>query len=170
MRKILFWFFSMFLFLTLPAVAQHSHGGGGGHSGGGHSGGGRSSGGNHNGGNRGGERQHNNVQRGGHENRGHEARGESRNHWNGRRFDHDYFFGHWGREHRFFWGRCNWWGPRFYVGSYFWYNDAYFVIVEPIPADWYDDEVYVDEPYDNGVYYLVNPLYPSMMVRLGVRF
>ncbi len=165
MRKILFWLFSMFLFLTLPAVAQHNHGGG-------RSGGGRSSGGNHNNGNNhnrgGGERQHNNVRRGGHESRGQEARGESRNHWDGRRFDRDYFRGRWGRDNHFYWGRCNWWGPRFYVGSYFWYNDAYFVIVEPIPYDWYNDEVYVDEI--DGVYVLVNPLYPGVYFRLGVRF
>ena len=167
MRKILFWLFSMFLFLTLPAVAQHNQGGGGRNNGGGHS-----SGGNHGGGNRGnrggGGRQHNNVQRGGHENRGHEARGERRNHWDGRHFDRGYFRGHWGRDHSFYWGRCNWWGPRFYVGSYFWYNDAYFVIVEPVPYDWYDGEVYVDEV--DGFYYLVNPMYPDVMIRLDVRF
>jgi len=165
MRKILFWLFSMFLFLTLPALAQRNQGGG-------HNGGGRSSGGNHSGsvrGNRGGgERQHNNVQRGRRENRGHEARGERRNHWEGRRFDHDYFRGRWGRDHHFFWGRCVWYGPRFYVGSFFWYDGAYFVIVEPVPDYWYDDEVYVDET-DSG-YVLVNPLYPGVYFRLNVQF
>jgi len=54
------------------------------------------------------------------------------------------------------------------VGSYFWYNDAYFVIVEPVPYDWYDGEVYVDEV--DGFYYLVNPMYPDVMIRLDVRF
>lgn len=159
MRKILFWLFSMFLFLTLPALAQHNRGGGGGHNGGGHS-----SGGNHNGG----ERQHNNVQRGRRENRRHEARGERRNHWDGRRFDRDYFRGHWGDGNRFYWGRCNWWGPRFYVGSYFRYNDVYFVILEPVPDYWYDDVVYVDEI--GNEYVLVNPLHPGVYFRLDVRF
>lgn len=166
MRKILFWLFSMFLFLTLPAFAQHNHGGG-------HNGGGRS--GTHNGGNRGGgvqrggERHGGNAQRGGRENRGHEARGERRNHWDGRRFDRSYFRGHWGRGNRFYWGRCQWWGPRFYVGSYFWFNDGYWVIVDPIPYDWYNDEVYVDW-IDGYGYVLVDPNYPAAFVRIDVRF
>ncbi len=161
MRKILFWLFSIFLFLTLPAFAQHNRGGdrnNGNHSGGNRGGSVR----------RGGERHGGNAQRGGHENRGHEARGERHNRWEGRRFDHDYFRGRWGREHHFYWGRCVWYGPRFYVGSFFWYNDAYFVVVEPIPYDWYDDEVYVDET-DSG-YVLVNPRYPGVYFRLNVQF
>jgi hypothetical protein len=172
MRKIMFWLFSMFLFITLPVFAQHGggHGGGGSHGGGSHGGGshgggggyhggGGSHGGGHQGGQRGGESH---GQRGG-------SRGEARGHFNGGRFDHEYFRGHWGDGNRFYWGRCNWWGPRFYVGSYFWFNDAYWTIVDPIPYDWYDDEVYV-EWVDGYGYVLVNPNYSGVYYRVGVRF
>src|SRR5208282_6666360 len=81
MRKILFWLFSMFLFVTLPAFAQH--GGGGRGNGGGNRGGngGHQASQPHNGGRRGGgQRQAHNERRG--ERRGggerHEQRGEAR--------------------------------------------------------------------------------------------
>ena len=118
MRKTLLWMFSTLLFLTLPALAQH-----GGHASGGHSSGG---GGFH------GSQSHGSAQpqRGG-EQRGGQARGEQREHhdlssqrhegyhysgggaargyWRGDRYDHDYFRAHWGYDHRFYWGHCNWW-------------------------------------------------------------
>ena len=152
MRKSLFWLFSTFLFFTLPVYAQHStggsHGGGGTHGGSQHGG---------------------NVHAGGAVHQGVQQRSAhsriSRGHFHNGRFDHGYFAGHWGAGNPFFWGECRWWGPRFGIGSWFWYNDAYFVILEPIPSDWYDDEVYVDE-YDGG-YVLVNPMYTG--VHFGVR-
>lgn len=177
MRKIMFWLFSMFLFVTLPAFAQRGNHGGGNHggNGGGHAahGGGQHSGGQRGGGEARGQRGEPHGQRGEargeRRERGRGERGEARGHFDGRRFDHDYFRGHWGDGNRFYWGRCNWWGPRFYVGSYFWFNDAYWTIVDPIPYDWYDDEVYVDW-VDGYGYVLVNPLYPGVYFHVGVRF
>ncbi len=93
---------------------------------------------------------------------------ESRRHYDGRHFDHAYFRGHWGRYHPFFWGNVWWYGPRCYPNSWFWYDGAYFTILEPIPDPWCYDEVYVDEY--NGDYVLVNPVYPGVYFRLGVRF
>lgn len=177
MRKTMFWLLSMFLFATLPALAQHHGNAGGGRvsNGGGHvaiphseprvSG-----------------AQHGNVQRGDRagrverhdpstfNHRGyHYDDGGARAHFNGGRFDHHFFADHWGFDHRFYWGHCNWYGPRFYVGSYFWYGGAYFVIVDDIPDFWYDDEVYVD--YVDGYgYALINPVYPGIRYHVNVRF
>lgn len=163
MRKILLWIFSAFLFTTLPAFAQH-----GGHA----SGGGR--------GFSGGHQVHSEVRSGGARGyRGegretahygyHYSQGSGRAYWHGGRFDRDYFVGHWGVGNRFYFGRCNWWGPRFGVGSYFWYNGAYFTIIDPVPAYWYDDEVYVDWVDDYG-YVLINPTFPGVYYHVGVRF
>lgn len=105
-----------------------------------------------------------------HEMRGyHWGGGHVRDHWDGRRFDNDYWGRHWGRDHRFFWGHCAWYGPRFYPGSYFWYNGVYFVIIEQVPDYWYDEEVYV-EYVDGYGYALVNPLFPGIRYHIGVRF
>ena len=93
---------------------------------------------------------------------GHDREFERRDHWNGRRFDDDYFRGHWGNEHRFYWHHCRWYGPRFMVGSRFYYGGGWFIIVDPIPDYWGDDYVYIDDI--DGVYYLVNPLYPQRIV------
>lgn len=185
MRKTLYWLFTALLFATLPALAQRNSG----HESHGNSFHGAVSGHTQFHGNAGvrqhgngerpnvGVRQRGNDSRGGEQPRGYQGRGynyshgrgvETHNqHWDGRHFEHGYFGQHWGHDHRFFWGRCNWWGPRFGVGSWFWYNDAYFVIVDPIPDYWYDDEVYVDE-YD-GAYYLMDPLYPGVRFALRVR-
>ncbi len=203
MRKLLFWLFSLFLFVTLPALAQvKEHGSSSGHQA---SGGQRSRNSGHASEQRqrqsghasetGGQsdrarvRSHSNInnnrqgngsrinndshrginsgRRSGEVRGGREARG--RDHYDGRRFDRGWFGGHYGRGNYFYWGRCEWFGgPRFGVGSWFWFNDAYFVILEPIPYDWYDDEVYVDE-YGDG-YVLINPRYPGVYFRVGVRF
>jgi hypothetical protein len=173
MRKTMFWLLSTFLFLALPALAQHP-GGGGGHSGGGHSGGSHGGsahasaphgGGGHSGGQRSGR---GNAQREVPHQGYHYAQGNARDHWRGGRFDRDYFVGHWGYGNRFWWGRCNWWGRPYWVGSYFWFNDGYFEIVDVVPVDWYDGEVYVDE-YDGG-YYLMNPDFPGVRILVRVRF
>ena len=180
MRKLLFSFIAFLMLLFTPAAfAQH-----GGHAGGGsHGGGSHQASQPHNGGQRGGgERQAHNEQRGErrgggerHEQRG-EARGEARGrseareHFNGGRFDHEYFRGHWGEGNRFYWGRCEWFGgPRFGVGSWFGFGGGYWSIVEPIPYWWYDDEVYV-EWVDGYGYVLVDPNYPGVYFRVGVQF
>jgi len=163
MRKMFLWLFSAVLFLTLPALAQH-----GGHASGGSHGFGGGRGDAH-------ATQHAQapVAHGGaraalpHSGY-HYSTGGARAAWRGGRFDHEFFVGHWGAYHPFYWGACNWWGPRFYPGSYFWFGGAYFVIVDPIPDYWYDDQVYVDE-YDGG-YWLVNPLYPGVRFAVTVRF
>jgi hypothetical protein len=165
MRKLLFSFIAFLMLLFTPAAfAQHGgHGGGGSHGGGGHQGGNsgfhQGSGGSRRGGEPAQHQQHFNNNRGEYRyNRGNEAR----NRWDGRRFDNDYFRGHFGRDHGFYWGHCAWYGPRFYVGSRFWYGGAWFVIVDPVPDFWGDTDVYVDEI--DGVYYLVNPLYGTRIV------
>lgn len=186
MRKTMYWLFSMILFAALPAFAQH----GGGHaSGGGHGYSGHASSGGHaqaaprSGGTRNVQNNHTNVQnnrtvinnhttvvnnyRGG--GYGGFRSGEARGYWRGGRFDHEYFGAHWGGYNRFYFGNCVWFGgPRWGIGSYFWFNGAYFSIVDPVPYGWYDDEVYVDDI--DGVYYLVNPSFPGVLIRVGVRF
>lgn len=94
---------------------------------------------------------------------------EARDRWDGRRFDHDYFRGHYGRDHVFFWGHCGWYGRPYYVGSRFQYGGAWFVIVDPLPDYWIlDDGYYIDEYGDE--YYIINPLYPGVRVRVSVYF
>lgn len=99
----------------------------------------------------------------------HWGQGRAREHWDGRRFDHDYWDHHYGERHRFFWNHCQWYGPRFYPGSYFWYSGVYFVIVEPVPDYWDNDEVYV-EYFDGYGYALVNPMYPGVHYRIDIQF
>lgn len=96
------------------------------------------------------------------------GRFEARDRWDGRRFDRGYFGNHYGRDHRFYWEHCRWYGPRFYPGSRFWYGGAWFVIVDTIPDYWGDEEVYIDEI--DGVYYLVNPTYPGARFVVTVVF
>ncbi len=194
MRKAMYWLFSMILFAALPAAAQHGSHGGGHASSGGHSQA-HASAQPHNGG--GAKVQNNHTQVNNHttvnnqhttvnerttiiqQNRtvnnyhgggyGGFRSGEARGYWRGGRFDHAYFGSHWGGYNRFYFGNCVWFGgPRWGIGSYFWFNGAYFSIVEPVPFGWYDDEVYVDDI--DGVYYLVNPSYPGVYIRVGVRF
>jgi hypothetical protein len=97
-------------------------------------------------------------------------RGEFRRHWDGRRFDHEFFESHWGERHRFYWNHCGWYGPRFYVGSYFWYDGAYFEIVDTVPSYWYDDPIYVVYDEACGCYYVVDPVYPGVRIHVGIRF
>jgi len=164
MRKFLFWILSAFLFVSLPALAQRN---GGGHAqarGNGHA-----------------VEQHAAPARGEAHTEGRGARdtahaqyhysqgGSARAYWRGGRFDHNYFVGHWGSGNRFYWGSCNWYGPRFGVGSWFWFNGAGFEIIDPIPPYWYDGEVYV-EYVDGYGYVLVNPTFPGVYYHVGVRF
>src|SRR5208282_5619866 len=155
---------ALILFLAVPfALAQH----GGGHASGGHASGGHA-------GFNGGHAQvhapapavHEHGGAGYSYSRG-DVHGGARAHWNGGRFEDHYFVSHWGASNRFYWGGCTWYGPRFYPGSYFWYNGAYFTIVDQIPDYWDDGEVYVD--YDDG-YWLINPMYPGVRYAVTVRF
>ena len=97
-------------------------------------------------------------------------REEHREHWDGRRFDHEYFESHWGRRHPFYWNHCGWYGPRWVVGSYFWYDGVYFEVIDPIPPYWYDGQVVIvyDEYCD--CYYAVNDAYPGVRIHIGIRF
>jgi len=99
-----------------------------------------------------------------------EPRGEFQHHWDGRRFDHDFFETHWGRNHPFYWSHVGWYGPRYRIGSYFWFNGIYFSIVEPIPPYWYDDAITVIWDEDCGCYYAVNDRYPGVRIHIGIRF
>lgn len=177
MRKSFLMLFATLLFAALPAFAQHGNHGGGHSSGGGRATGGHES---HNSGtarnasnsshgSRGEQREHHDLSNQRHEGYHFNRGGSARGNWRGDRYDHDYFRSHWGAEHRFYWGHCNWWGPRFVVGSYFWYGGGYWVIVDEIPYDWYDDEVYV-EYVDGYGYALINPTFPGVYYHVGVRF
>jgi hypothetical protein len=97
-------------------------------------------------------------------------RGDIRRHWDGRHFDHEFFESHWGYGHRFFWGHCGWYGPRWGLGSYFWYDGLYFEIVDTIPYDWYDAEVAIIYDPVCDCYYAVNPVYPGVRIHVGIRF
>src|SRR5271154_3371433 len=166
MRKTFLMLFATLLFAALPAFAQH----GGGHASGGHASAGHANGGGHgfSGGSRA-EASHPAARTGAGYNysRG-DAHGFARAHWVNGRFEDHFFAAHWGGYNRFYFGGCNWGGPQFYVGSYFWYNGAYFEIVDPIDPLWYDEEVYVD--YYDGGYYLVNPFRPGIRFAVRVRF
>jgi hypothetical protein len=162
MRKLA-WIFAVLMGFSLPALAQRGQRGQQGH------------GGHEQRGNGGGERnrvareprehrdhvrEHRDEyrERGHHRDRDRDVRG----HFDGRRFDHDYFRERWGADHRFYWHHCRWYGPRFYVGSRFYYSGVWFVIVDPVPDYWGDGDVYIDDI--DGVYYLVNPLYPQRII------
>jgi len=143
--------FAVLMAFSLPALAQHRGGGGGGHWGGGRE-----------------PHEHTQAIRQYHQAyRGHGSP-EIRDHWDGRRFDRAYFGAHWGYGHQFYWYHCRWWGPRFVVGSRFYYGGAWFMIVDPIPDYWGDGYVYIDDI--DGVYYLVNPLYPGTHIVVNVVF
>jgi hypothetical protein len=159
MRKMFLMLFATLLFAALPALAQH------GHASGGHASSGHGFGVSHPAATQSHPATHAgagyNYARG-------DEHGGARAHWVNGQFQEHYFRYHWGVYNRFYWGGCNWWGPRFAVGSYFWYNGAYFVIVDPVDPLWYDEEVYVD--YYDGGFYLVNDLYPSVRFAVTVRF
>ena len=95
-----------------------------------------------------------------------EVRGRGHRGWDGRRFERSYFDHHYGRGHHFRWDRCRWSGPRFYIGSFFLYGDFWFVIVDPVPPYWYGGDVYVEDM--DGNYYILNPMYPGIAIRVNV--
>jgi hypothetical protein len=181
MKKTLFSLVFALLVLAVPAFGQGNHGGGRGNGGGG---GGRGDGGRH------AQSQPRHDDRGrsyqrndrreerefhaNHEERGYHYsehdRGEFRRHWDGRRFDHDFFEGHWGYGHRFYWGHCGWYGPRWAIGSAFWFDGAYFTIIDTIPYDWYDGEVAVIYDPACDCYFATNPVYPGVRIHVGIRF
>jgi len=159
MRKLLFSFIAFLIFLTPAAFAQRGNRGNGGQRGGSEHSFHQGSSGSRQRNEPAQHQQHFKENKGNYQfHRGNEARDR----WDGRRFDHDYFRGHFGHDHDFYWGHCAWYGPRFYVGSRFWYGGAWFVIVDPVPDFWGDEAVYVDEI--DGVYYLVNPIYGTRIV------
>jgi hypothetical protein len=166
MRKALFSLvFGVFL-TAAPVFAQHGHGGGGRASSG------RSSGGHA-------QAQPRSESRpaparpgfnGGSTYHPRTAAPEVRSHWNGHAFDRAYFAAHWGPAHPFYWGRAEWWGPRWYVGSRFWFGGVWFSVIDPIPSYWYNDEVTVIYDEDCGCYYAVDPVYPGVRIHIGVAF
>jgi hypothetical protein len=139
--------------LSFPAYAQHKGGGSGGSKGGTHSAG------SHNGGQRGGDHR---GDRGGY-------RGGYHGGWHGGYRIDGYRWGHgFGYAHPFGWGGVRWFGPRFVVGSRFWFGGFWFTLYDPIPVYWYDGSCYVDEI--DGAYYVVNPAYPGVHIGVGVVF
>ena len=99
-----------------------------------------------------------------------EPRGVYAQHWDGHRFDHDFYESHWGYGHPFYWGHCGWYGPRWGIGSYFWYNGLYFTIIDTIPTDWYDGQVVIIYDESCDCYYAVNQVYPGIRIHVGIRF
>ena len=99
-----------------------------------------------------------------------EPRGVYAQHWDGHRFDHDFYESHWGYGHPFYWGHCGWYGPRWGIGSYFWYNGLYFTIIDTIPTDWYDGQVVIIYDESCDCYYAVNQAYPGVRIHVGIRF
>lgn len=177
--------FAAFAFAALPAFAQH----GGGHASGGHGG---SFGGSHAIGrsapapareshNSGTARnssnqshgsfvEHHDVANGPHAGYHYSGGGAARSYYHGGQYDHEYFNSHWGAGNRFYWGHCNWYGgPRFGVGSWFWFGGGYWTIIDTVPFDWYDDEVYVEWVPGYG-YALINPTFPGVYYHVGVHF
>lgn len=179
MKKALFAAIFSILLFAIPASAQRRGGGGNQHQQRGESRGGgswrsqprqdnRGRGVEHNYDRRQDQRFHENQPREGY----HYAapRRDFRDHWDGRRFDRDFFEAHWGYRHPFYWSHCGWYGPRFEIGSYFWYDGVYFDILEPIPSAWWNDDIVVVFDPDCGCYYVVDPLYPGVRVHVGIRF
>ncbi|HLY60866.1 MAG TPA: hypothetical protein VKV95_08970 [Terriglobia bacterium] len=58
--------------------------------------------------------------------------------------------------------------PVYYGGySQFQYSGYWFDFNDPWPSDWqYSDDVYVD--YYGNVYYLCNPRYPTVRLRISI--
>lgn len=178
MKKTLFYLVFALLLVVSPAFAQH-HGGGSSHNNGGsHNSGGHAQSQPHHD-NEGRPVQHENPRseqqfhqnnpRAGYHYAG-QPRGVYAQHWDGHRFDHGFYESHWGYGHPFYWGHAGWYGPRWGIGSYFWFNGVYFTVVDPIPVGWYDDSISI--VYDDGgdCYYAVNPRYPGIRIHVGVRF
>jgi hypothetical protein len=158
--KSLWMLFATLLFAISPAVAQH-HGGGSAHASSGHV---------ESHGSAPVVHERHDVANAPHAGYHYAGGGNARAYYNGGRYDHEFFSAHWGYNNRFYLAHCNWYGgPRFGVGSWFWFGGGYWVIVDEIPYDWYDDEVYVD--YVDGYgYALLNPTFPGVYYHVGVRF
>lgn len=81
---------------------------------------------------------------------------EARNRYYGHRIDRVYFHEHFENRH-FFWRHCRWYGRPYYIGSRFYFDGFWFMIVERTPEYWDDEEVIIVE-YSDG-YYLYNTRY-----------
>jgi hypothetical protein len=169
MNKFLGFFIVVALMLFCPlALAQHGHSGGSG-GGGGHA----STGGNHsnNGGaqSRQAPRQQTQARPQGHfyGDGGHHVTAETRSHFDGRHFDHEYYGTYFGREHHF---RMEYrvWGGR---GWRFWYGGWWFDYYDPWPYDWcYCDDFYIEYSADDDCYFMYNYMHPGLRLRIGVVF
>ena len=91
-------------------------------------------------------------------------RREARRHWDGRRFDRDYWEHHYGYRHPFYFYEAYWLSEPCMVGSTFYMNGTGFIVVEQMPDPWCGAPVYIEE--FNGQYVIMNPEYPD--VRFGV--
>ena len=97
----------------------------------------------------------------------HEQRPEYRGHRSERGYRSPYFHDHYVNR-GFRWNSCRWYGPRYHMGSRFWYGGLWFEIVEVVPYDWYDGEVIIIE--EGPGYYLYNPRYPGIRISVVVAF
>ena len=84
-----------------------------------------------------------------------------RSHWRGGRFDHDYYLGHFGVYHPFYFGNLFWYGPIFEYESVFVFDDCGFVLMADMPGEWQPAAVYIVEV--NGLYYVANLNAPGLI-------
>jgi hypothetical protein len=88
---------------------------------------------------------------------------EARSHWNGARFDHDYFYHHFGVRHPF--PMLYWYGTPFACNSIFYADSVPFVVTSCIDGFYATGTFYI---LDDDGYILVNPAYPDVAIGLRV--
>ena len=90
----------------------------------------------------------------------------SREHYHNGRFDHDYYVGHFGPGHQFYFSGVYWYGPYGAYDSIFVFDDCGFVLMNNFPPYWPIGAVYIFEV--DGHYFLTSPGYPGMMIAIQV--
>ena len=102
----------------------------------------------------------------------HRSRGDyhgsprAREHYHNGRFDHDYYVGHFGPGHQFYFSGVYWYGPYGAYDSIFVFDDCGFVLMNNFPPYWPIGAVYIFEV--DGHYFLTSPGYPGMMIAIQV--
>ena len=103
-----------------------------------------------------GDRGHDRGNHGDNRDRG--RRDDVRRHWDGHRFQHDYFITYWGWGNPFYWSTVTWDGDVFYFGGCGWQ-------VSGDVSVWADDGCYIVEyPQSPTGYAITNPRFPNVFV------
>lgn len=95
-------------------------------------------------------------------------RQEARRHWDGRRFDRDYWERYYGPRHPFLFWDAYWIAEPCAIGSTFYMDGAGFVLVEQLPDAWCGGAVYIEDM--EGRYVVMNPEYPGAFYTVIVTF